>query len=386
MAESGFTLDRVPRIVQAPGAITRIGEIAHRLGGGAPALLVADPGLAALGLIDRALGALRDAQLHAAVFSDLKSDPTCASIDAAAALARREGAGVVVALGGGSALDVGKAAAAIAPADRPAADYALCARPLPPRPLPILAVPTTSGTGSEATRTAIASLPDGAKIWLWGDEMKPAETVLDPELTVPLPPDLTATTGIDALIHALEATTNARAFAANDVFCLEAIRLVARHLPRAVAEPGDLEARAGVQLAACLAGIAIDNAGTAIAHNIGHALASLRPIHHGRAVGLATLATLPWNAAEDPDGRFAAVAEAMDAERDAAALPDAFEHLLRGVGIKVSLAGEGYDDVSADRLAAQMAAPENAPMRDANHRTVSDDDLHRFARRVLEQA
>ena len=382
---SGFTLDRVPRLSQEAGALDRIGETARRLGGGAPVVLVADPGLAAAGIIDRAQGALRAVGLGIVTFSAFKSDPSCAQIDAGAELARRERAGVVVALGGGSALDVGKAIAALVPEAAPASHYQLCQHPLPARPLPKICVPTTSGTGSETTRTVVASTAEGAKIWLWGDELKADEVVLDPTLTVGLPPHLTAATGIDALVHAAEACTNANAFAANDLYCHAAIRLVARHLPDAMARPDDLDARAGLQLAAAFAGIGIDNAGTAIAHNIGHALASLRPVHHGRAVGLAMLATLPWNTEQDPDGRFAAVAEAIGAGRDARALPGAFERLLRQTGIKLSLAGEGHDEVTPERLAAQMAAPENMPMRRSNRRPVTDEDAATFARILLTQ-
>ena len=381
----GFILDRVPGITQAAGAVDQLGALAARLGGGAAALLVADPGLAAFGITARAERALRDAGLGVSVFEDIKSDPYTAQVDLAAAMALRDAVGVVVALGGGSAMDAGKAAAAIARGTAPAEHYALCANPLPAKPLPKICVPTTSGTGSETTRTSVLTTADGAKVWLWGEEIKADAVLLDPTLTTGLPPHLTAATGIDALVHAIEACTNAHANMAADMVCHEAIRLVVRHLARAVAEPDDIEARAAVQWAAALAGIGIDTAGTAIAHNIGHALASLRPIHHGRAVGLAMLATLRWNAAHDPEGRFAAVAAAMGERADAAMVPVAYERLLRQVGVRVSLVGEGFDAVRPEALAAQMARPENAPMRASNHRTVDDADLAVFARAVLEQ-
>jgi alcohol dehydrogenase class IV len=381
----GFLLDRVPAITQADGALDRLGELAARLGGGAPVLLVADPGLAAFGIVARAEASLHAAGLSVLTFTDIKSDPLASQVDAAADLARLGGAGVAVALGGGSAMDAGKAAAAVAPGTARTLHYALCANPLSVRPLAKICVPTTSGTGSETTRTAIVTNSDGAKVWLWGDELKADAVLLDPTLTVGLPPHLTAATGIDALVHAIEACTNANANTANDIYCHEAIRLVVRHLPAAMQRPGDLAARAGLQFAAALAGIGIDNCGTAIAHTIGHAIASLRPLHHGRAVGVAMLATLPWNVAEDPDGRFAAVA-ALLGERDAAGLPGAYERLLRAAGVKVSLAGEGYDDITPERLAAQMGNEENAAMRRSNRRASSDADLLDFARIVLAQA
>jgi len=380
-----FILDRVPGITQAPGALDQLGALAARLGGGAPVLLVADPGLAAFGITARAEASLRAAGLAVSLFEDIKSDPYTSQVDLAAAMALRDSAGVVVALGGGSAMDAGKAAAAVAPGNAPSDHYALCANLLPPRPLPKICVPTTSGTGSETTRTSVLTNAAGAKVWLWGEEIKADAVLLDPMLTVGLPAHLTAATGIDALVHAIEACTNANGNPATDMFCHEAIRLVMRHLRTAVGEPANIEARAAVQWAAALAGIGIDTSGTAIAHNIGHALASLRPIHHGRAVGVAMLATLKWNAAHDPHGRFAAVAVAMGEDADPAQVPAAYERLLRDVGVRVSLRDEGFDGLSAETLAAQMRNPENAAMLVSNHRTVDDDDMLLFARTVLEQ-
>jgi alcohol dehydrogenase class IV len=381
-----YVLAPVPRITGGPGSLAALGGLAAALGGsGSAVLLAADPGLEASGHIEAATAALRKSGLGVVRFDRIKSDPTMAQVDEAAALARSERIATVVALGGGSAMDLGKAVAVVAAGSAPAAHYGLCANPLPARPLRKICVPTTSGTGSETTRTSVLSDPAGVKVWLWGDETRADEAVLDPELVVGLPAHLTAATGIDALVHAIEAATNANASAANDVFAHAAIRLVAAHLEDAVAHPSSLAARGAMQRAAALAGIAIDNAGTAVAHNIGHALVSLRPVHHGRAVGLAMLATLRWNVVGDA-GRFAAVAEAMGVGPDAALLPDAFERLLRAAGVKVRLAGEGHDEVTAERLAAQMAKPENASMRKSNKRPITDDDLLLFARAVLSQA
>ena len=373
----------VPRVMVGAGARKRIGELAASHAGDRGAvLLVADPGLAPFGLIDEVAAGLRAARLGVVVFTGFTADPSLAQADEAAGVARTSDVRVVVSLGGGSALDLGKTVAAIAGAAVPASAYELCAIPFPARRLASICVPTTAGTGSEATRTAVLSRADRAKIWLWGDAIKADAVVLDPELTLGLTAPLTAATGIDALVHAVEAATNRNASPANNVAAHEAIRLVAANLERAVADGRNLAARAALQRAAMLAGIAIDNAGTAIAHNVGHALASLRPIHHGRAVGLAMLATSDWNVQAD-DGRWAACAAAMDAP--GLGFPRAFERLLRGAGIPVSL-GAGFADVTAAALAAQMAAPENAPMRQSNRRPVADADLLEIAGRVLSQS
>ncbi len=377
-------LARVPEIVQGAGALETLGRtLTGRIAAGSAVLLVADPGLKDAGFIDSASASLAAAGFRVVAFTDVKSDPTMAQVDAATDLARQERASAVVAIGGGSAMDVGKTIAGIAGGSQGAAHYGLCANPFPASRLYSVCIPTTSGTGSEATRTAVLADAQHTKVWLWGDELKPALIVLDPVLTVGLPAALTAATGIDALVHALEASTNANAHAANDLYCHVAIRLVVKHLVRAVETPRDLEARGGLQWAATLGGISIDNCGTAIAHNIGHALASLRPVHHGRAVGLALRATLAWNAEHDTDGRYAAIAALMGEPRDAARLAPAFERLLRASGVKISLAGEGHDHITPADLAAQMARPENEAMRRSNKRAVADADLLTFATAVL---
>jgi len=381
-----ITLDRVPRIVQGAGALGTLGSVvAECVPTASAVLLVADPGLRSTGMIETARAALQQAGLGVILFDDVKSDPTMAQVDSAAGVARRENATAVVSIGGGSALDVGKTVAAICGGQASASHYGLCANPFPKSTVVNICVPTTSGTGSEATRTAVLTDTSHAKIWLWGEEIKADVVVLDPVLTTGLPAQLTAATGVDALVHAVEAATNANANPANNLYCHEAIRLVAKHLRRAVAAPGDIEARAGVQWAATLAGIAIDNCGTAIAHNIGHALASLRPIHHGRVVGLALRATLPWNIEED-DACYAAVAAALGEPAKSSRLPGAVDKLIRDVGIKVSLSGEGYDGITAEQLAAQMARPENSAMRRSNRRPVLDSDLLRFAHLMLTES
>jgi alcohol dehydrogenase class IV len=383
---ASLTLDRVPKIVQGAGALEELagvlGGLASPSGAIRRVLMVADPGLKATGMIEAAARALRAGGYAVSVFDEVQSDPTMAQANSTAALARSEHAQAVIALGGGSAMDLGKSVAAIAGAGAPASHYGLCANPFPAARLACVCVPTTSGTGSEATRTAVLSDAAHRKVWLWGDALKADAILLDPALTVGLPAHLTAATGIDALVHAIEASTNRNANPANDMYCHQAIRLVVQHLERAVSQPRDLAARAGLQWAATFAGIGIDNCGTAIAHNIGHALASLRPIHHGRAVGLALRATLPWSVAGE-DGAFAAAAHAMGEAADARCLPAAFDRLLRQVGIKVSIAGEGHDAIAPAQLAQQMAAPENEPMRRSNRREVRDQDLLEFATAVL---
>lgn len=390
MANDVFSFGPTTRVAFGVNRIARLGsDLVALVGEGAPVLLAADPGIVRAGLAEKVEAAIAAAGGKVGLFSDVRSDPLGAQVDAAAEAARSLGAKAVVGLGGGSTLDVAKFAAAIATADEPADHYPLAVNPLPSKGLAKICIPTTAGTGSETTRVAIFTTDAGEKVWAWGDELRPDLAVLDPTLTVGLPSLLTAATGIDALVHAIEAATIRRANIMNDAVCLQAIRLVVRHLPRAVEAPDDLEARGGMQIAAALAGIAIDNSGTGIAHAMGHALGAIGHVHHGRAVGLCLRAALDWNAAADP-ARHALVAEAMgvpaagrSAEAVAGDLAPAFDAFLRRVGLPISLKGDGLTEADAPRLASVTMAPENKAMRDANIREIRPDDAERIAAKVL---
>lgn len=394
-----FNFQSPTRIAFGTGRIDKLGADLARLddapgrnhvGGASRVLLISDPGVAEAGLTGRVAAVLEHAGLDATVFTELKSDPLAASADAAAALARSCGARVVVGLGGGSALDIAKLAAAITPAAEPAEHYALAANPLPRGGLPRVLIPTTAGTGSEVTRTSVITSADGRKLWAWGDALRADLAILDPTLTTGLPGALTAATGIDAVVHAVEACTVRRGNAMADAYGLHAIRLIAGGaLARALETPDDLDARGELMIAATLAGIAFDATGTAIAHAMGHALGALGGVHHGRAVGLCLNAALAWNAEAAP-ARHAPVARALGADCDglddgsaAALAAPAFDALLRACGLPLSLAGLAID---AATLAALTMAPENAPMRNANCREVTKQDALDIARRVLSAA
>lgn len=373
---SSFTLSFVPEIRFGAGRLADLApQVEARAGKGAAVLVVADPGLQGPGITAQACASLSRAGLAAQVYDGFTGEPGVTDIDAASALARQHGARAIIGLGGGSALDTAKLVACCAVSGLDAAAYALCATPLPKDRLPIIAVPTTAGTGSEVTRVSVYADANKVKVWAWGEELKPDVAILDPELTFGLPPEVTAGTGLDALVHAIEAATNKQANPGNDLYCLEAIRLIAGHLERAVTHPGDLAARGAMLLAACYGGIGIDNCGTALAHNISHAVANLAAIPHGRATGLAMLATIDWVAEGNP-AAFSRVARAMGGDDPLMA----YDRLVRASGIAVA---PGLSGVTPEALAAQMAAPANAPMRKSTLRYPSGDDLRLLAERFL---
>ncbi len=378
-----FSLNAIPEIVFGNG---RLAEIGNRLtaivGQSAPVLLIADPALARPGITARTLRYLADAGHQPRVFDAFSGEPKSSDIDQASAMALDSRARCIIGLGGGTALDTAKLVAACAVSGAPAETYELCKSPLPSEPLPVIALPTTAGTGSEVTSTSVFTNSSAVKVWAWGPPLKPRLALLDPELTLGVPPAVTAATGLDALVHAIEACTNQNRNDIADLYCHRAIALIAAHLKRAVHDGADLEARGALLLGSCLAGIGIDNCGTALAHNMSHALATLTPIAHGRATGLAMLATMDWVAEGAPE-HFAQVASAMGEPHDPSAAVAAFARLVRSLRIKISLNGEGLDLNRPERLAEQMAAPENAPMRKSTRRAVSDDDLLPLARRLF---
>ena len=306
-------------------------------------------------------------------------EPTIQSVNAAALFARSYPRSVIIGIGGGSALDTAKQVAAIVPSHEGIEHYLLAANPFPGR-RHLIAIPTTAGTGAEVTRTCIVSDSNGRKMWTWGEEMLPDIVILDPAVTASVPATVTTATGLDAFAHALEANTGQRQNAVSSAAALQAIRLVRRHLPAAVRDPQNLEARAALQQAAMLAGTAIDNAGTGIAHCIGHALGTLYKLPHGIAVTLALEASLEWN-----------IAGASEVYKDAADvfhvkphdLPTAFKKLLEDSHFNDAVRGLNDLSLDANAIGETMNAPENQPMLHNNARTVSDADRLELAKQTV---
>jgi alcohol dehydrogenase class IV len=377
-----FNLSAIPEIAFGNGRLAEIGEKVSAIAGpSSPVLLVADPALAPAGIPARIIDYLSAAAHPAKIFDGFAGEPKATDIDAASAMAHDIKARCVVGLGGGTALDTAKMVAACAISGAPAETYELCKTPLPSDPLPIIAVPTTAGTGSEMTSTSVFTNSAKVKVWAWGSALKPRLALLDPELTIGVPPAITASTGLDALVHAIEASTNRNRNDMADLYCHRAIALINANLLKAIHNAVDLEARGALLLGSCFAGIGIENCGTALAHNMSHALAALAPVPHGRATGLAMLATIDWVAEAAPEG-FAKIASAMGEDSKASSAIVSFTKLVRSSGIKISLEGEGLELNRPDRLAERMAAPENAPMRKATVRQVGDEDLLMLARRL----
>ncbi len=379
---SMFNLGSVPPITFGPGQISRTPDIVATLGGG-PALIIADRVLADMGVVDRLVQDLAVKGVPSELAAEVAGEPRDTLVDDLCDRAREGGARVVIGLGGGSAMDAAKLVAAIAPSGAPARSFALAKKPFPAEGLPAIAIPTTAGTGSEVTRTSIVSTPHGVKIWYYGEALMFAHAVLDPELTLSLPPHLTAWTGIDAVAHAIEGVTARGTNPAGQLYGLEALRILAIALPRAVADGADIESRAHVLWGSTLAGLALHNCNTHMGHNISHALGSLVAIHHGLATGLALEVILPWLVAH-PEGAdaYALVALALGSDARASKLPAAMSDLMRACQIPPELPAV-CRGVTAASLAAQMQAPANRGMSENAACPVTNADLKEMASSML---
>ena len=373
-----FSLSAIPDIKFGPDQIDNLPAHARSLGDIRRAAIVMDGFLAGSGLGARVTAALGEAAIETVLYSDFAGEPKLQHVRDATRMA--SGADLVIGIGGGSALDIAKIVACTAASGEDAMHYALAANPLPRNALKTIAIPTTAGTGSETSATNIFAGPEGKKLWIWGAESKADLVILDPVLTVSLPPRLTAWCGMDAFIHAFEASTNRNTHAAGKMFGHEAMRLVAANLPIAVKAPDNIEARGKVLLGSCYAGIAIDNCGTAIAHNISHAMAGLAPIHHGLATALGFEVSLPWLVeADTADLNEAARVLGLSGAGD---LPAFVSELMDRCGIDRAIPA-AFEKYFAADLAVEMKAAENQPMRRSTIRDVSDADLDTFAEAIM---
>jgi len=245
-------------------------------------LLVSDPGLAQLGLVEQFVTGLKQAGFKTTSFTEVSSNPTTTEVEAGLDLAREQGVQALVALGGGSAIDVAKAIAMLLANGGAYADYQWAGKAITQCSRPVLAVPTTAGTGSEVSRVAVIVDPTNPfKKGVLSPLMFPHRAILDPELTRSLPPQLTAATGMDAFIHALETYVGRRANAYTDRLALAALSTIWQMLPRATTNGDDLEARQAMLLAATWAGTAMDHAGLGLIHSLSGPLTGHLHLHHG---------------------------------------------------------------------------------------------------------
>jgi len=291
------------------GAVSEVGEVAKKTGG-KRALLVTDAVLAEMKTAERIEKLLKDAGIQTWVFSDVEPEPSVETTDAAAELAREKGCDLVVGLGGGSSMDVAKAVSVLVTNDGSAARYqglglvekaGVCR----------IMIPTTAGTGSEVTFTSVLiRKSDGFKGGINDEKLFPDYSILDPELTVTMPPRVTAATGMDALIHALEAYVGRQASPFSDMFAEEALVRIGRWIRVAVKNGRDIEARSEMMLAALYGGIALANAGVGACHALSYPLGAVYGVGHGVGNALLIPYVARYNCQAAPE-RYADAAELL---------------------------------------------------------------------------
>lgn len=259
-------------------------------------LLLSDPGLERTGLVDQVAGLLRDGGWKVTGFAGVKTNPTVGDVEAALAVARAARVEALVALGGGSVMDVGKGVGLLMTHDGSYADYQWRGEPIRRPILPLVAVPTTAGTGSEMTKVMVIEDEEThSKRGVLSPHLFARAAVVDPRLTMSLPAKLTAATGADVVGHALEAYVGRRANPVTDALALAALRRAWRTLLRAAQQGDDLAARSEMALASTLAGLAFDQSGLGIIHALAGPLAAQYGLHHGLCVGLLLPSGLAYN-------------------------------------------------------------------------------------------
>jgi alcohol dehydrogenase class IV len=376
------------------GAASQLGEVARRLGA-RRVLVVTDPVLLKAGLIDAVHAPLSEEGVAVELFSEGEPEPSLRAADQCIATARRVRPDALLGLGGGSNMDLAKITATVLAHGGAPRDYVGDDK-VPGPVFPLICVPTTAGTGSEVSAASVLTDSDNhVKVGVLSNWMRPRVAVVDPLLTVSCPPKVTADSGIDALTHAIEAYTavDNEAFPLSpgertvyqgrhplgDLLAEKAIALIGRHLRRAVADGGDLEAREGMALGATLAGMAFSNVGVAAVHALEYPVGGATHCSHGAGNGLLLPAVMRFNLpARVP--QFAAVAKLLGEDvlgltehQAAERAVGAVEKLRNDIGIPRRLRDLGVTEAQL-RPFAEKAAGIRRILR-VNPRPVTADDL-----------
>ncbi len=292
-----FDFQLSTRIVFREGAVQQLGGLARELGGDR-VLVVSDRGVVAAGQTQYGLDALAGEGLQTRLFDQLHENPTTEDVDRGLTVAREFEPDLIVGLGGGSSMDCAKGVNFLLTNGGCMQDYWGVGKAKQAM-LPMIAVPTTAGTGSEAQSFALISDAATHVKMACGDKKAACRVaLLDPRLTLTQPPRITALTGIDAMAHALETLVSTKRNSISQVFSREAWQLLSFSFGRVLEEPDDLSARSGMQLGACLAGMAIENSMLGAAHGLANPLTAEFGIVHGQAVGLMLPHVIRFNGAE----------------------------------------------------------------------------------------
>lgn len=370
-----------------PGARKELPAAARQLGK-TKALIVTDPGLLKFGVAKMVTDVLDEANIAYEIFSDVKPNPTVSNVKNGIEAFKQSGADFIVAIGGGSSIDTAKGIGIVIrnPEFSDIVSLEGCA-PTKNKSVPIIALPTTAGTAAETTINYVIIDEEKQKKMVCVDPNDiPAVAIIDAELMYSLPKSLTAATGMDALTHAIEGYITKGAWELSDMFEIEAIRMIARHLPVAVANPTDATARSGMALAQYVAGMAFSNVGLGLVHGMAHPMGSLFDIPHGVANALLLPTIMEFNMPLCLD-KYPEIARAMGVdisgmskEEASRAACEAVRALAVEVEIPQHLSDLGIKESDIPRLAEQALADVCTP---GNPRDVTLDDIIALYTKVL---
>jgi alcohol dehydrogenase len=352
-----FSFSTVSSLVSEPGASARLGQlVAERFPAARRALIVTDTGFLRTGLVETPRLSLEQHGMQAAIFSNVVADPPEAVVHTAVDFARTHRADIVIGLGGGSSMDVAKLIAVLAGTDQPLAEMYGIGQVNGQR-LPLVQVPTTAGTGSEVTNIAIVTTGETTKMGVVAPQLYADLAVLDATLTLGLPPVVTAATGIDAMVHAIEAfTSKHKKNPLSDLLAKQALHLLSGNLVKACENGRDLDARQAMLLGACLAGQAFSNAPVAAVHALAYPIGGIFHVAHGLSNSLVLPHVLRFNL-PDATAHYAELAGVVvphasgSEEARAHALIVAMEQIAAITGIERTLQQVGITEADLDRLA-----------------------------------
>lgn len=346
------------RVIAGNGSLDRLGEEAGRLG--RTCLIVSGRRFARLsGLLDRVTEQLTSNKIECHLFDQVEPNPTTGTIHDGAELARSRKVRWVLGLGGGSAIDAAKAIALMAVNQGDVHSYCSGMRPENP-PFPVVAVPTTSGTGSEVTAASlITDVKAGDKLGLVLPELYPRLAVLDPALVMSMPENVTVDTGLDALCHAIESYFSRRHSPYSDLLAQETVRRVVRSLPIARRDPENLGVRSDMHLAATLGGLCIADTGTLVPHALGYPVTVRYGLAHGRATALLIPAFLQRMQAAEPE-RAEKIGALLGSGENP---PESMRALIESLGVAPRLGAYGILEKDAEpfcRLAQEKKHVKNS--------------------------
>ncbi len=361
------------------GALSLLKAECERVGISRP-LIVTDAGVKAVGILDKALAALPG--LKVSVFDQTPSNPTEAAVRAAAAIYKQDGCDGLIALGGGSSIDCAKGVAIAATHEGPLKTYATIEGGSPKitdRVAPLIAVPTTAGTGSEVARGAILIVDDGRKLGFHSWSIVPKTAICDPELTLGLPPVLTAATGMDAIAHCMETFMAAPFNPPADGIALDGLARGWAHIERATTNGQDRDARLNMMSASMQGAMAFQK-GLGCVHSLSHSLGGVNPrLHHGTLNAMFLPAVVNFNAAAESvqkENRLNRMAQAMGL-KSGSDIPEAIKDMNARLGLPTGLSAMGVTEGLFDQIVAGALADH---CHKTNPRIASADEYREMLR------